>query len=190
MVIASVSTLVVSVTAASRRPPAFDVTDAASARSVAGPADPTVAPDSATVAHGVRYRAPLLGPLRVVRRFEPPPTPYAAGHRGVDLTTVSGQLVVAAGGGRVTFAGSVAGRGVVVVTHTDGITTEYEPVTPLVRAGASVRAGQVIALVRGTHHGCAPGACLHWGARRGEVYLDPLRLLSPLGPVRLLPWNP
>ena len=31
--------------------------------------------------------------------------------------------------------------------------------------------------------------CLHWGARRGDTYLDPLSLLRPLGPVRLLPWS-
>jgi hypothetical protein len=31
--------------------------------------------------------------------------------------------------------------------------------------------------------------CAAWGARRGDIYLDPLELLRPLGPVRLLPWR-
>jgi murein DD-endopeptidase MepM/ murein hydrolase activator NlpD len=55
-----------------------------------------------------------------------------------------------------------------------------------VRAGARVRAGDPIGVVRGRHVGCiAP--CLHWGARRGDHYLNPLDLLRPLGPVVLLP---
>ena len=38
------------------------------------------------------------------------------------------------------------------------------------------------------HAGCTAEACLHWGLRRGEVYLDPLSLLRPPR-VRLLPWH-
>jgi murein DD-endopeptidase MepM/ murein hydrolase activator NlpD len=136
------------------------------------------------------YRAPVAGPLVVRRRFEPPPTMYAAGHRGVDLATTPDEAVLAAGAGQVSFAGDVAGRGVVVILHPDGISTEYEPVTPLVRPGQTVRMGQVIARIRGGHHGCPPDRCLHWGARRAGRYLDPLLLLRPLGPVRLLPWLP
>ncbi len=139
-------------------------------------------------AAAVAYRPPLSGAWRVVRGFEPPPAPYAAGHRGVDVVTVAGQAVVAAGAGRVTFAGAVAGRGVVVIAHADGVSTEYEPVAPAVGRGVTVRAGQVIGTIAGAHGSCAPGRCLHWGARRGGVYFDPLTLLWPLGPVRLLPW--
>ncbi len=137
---------------------------------------------------GVRYRAPLLGRLVVLRPFEAPPSPYAAGHRGVDLATSRGTVVVAAAPGRVSFAGQVAGRGVVVVAHADGIRTEYEPVHPLVSAGQVVTAGQPIGQLHGKHDQCSPDRCLHWGARRGDLYLDPMLLLRPLGPVRLLPW--
>ncbi|HET8583146.1 MAG TPA: M23 family metallopeptidase [Jatrophihabitans sp.] len=135
----------------------------------------------------VGYVAPLPEPLHVLRRFDPPATPYGPGHRGVDLRPGAHAVVRAPAGGVVSFAGSVAGRGVVVVRHPDGIRTEYEPVRPLVRAGDAVRRGQPIGEVRGTHAGCA-GDCLHWGARRGTTYLDPLALLRPLGPVVLLPW--
>lgn len=135
-----------------------------------------------------RYRPPVAGPLRVVRPFEQPAGPYAAGHRGVDLATVPGQRILAPAAGTVVFAGGVAGRGVVVVVHADGVSTEYEPVRPAVSAGTAVSAGHVIATVAGTHTGCRPGRCLHWGARRGGGYFDPLRLLLPLGAVRLLPW--
>ena len=133
----------------------------------------------------VEYAAPVPG--AVVRPFEPPPSPYAAGHRGVDLGAGPGSAVRAAGQGTVRFAGSVAGRGVVVLAHPDGITTEYEPVRPSVHAGEAIVRGQVVGRLAGRHAGCG-SSCLHWGARRGDTYLDPLVLLRPLGPVVLLPW--
>ena len=37
-------------------------------------------------------------------------------------------------------------------------------------------------------HADCPGACLHWGVRRGAEYLDPLALVAT-GHVRLLPWE-
>jgi murein DD-endopeptidase MepM/ murein hydrolase activator NlpD len=136
-----------------------------------------------------RYRPPLAGLLSVLHRFDQPATPYAAGHRGVDLAVTSGQPVLAARSGRVQFAGPVAGRGVVVIAHSDGIRTEYEPVSAVVHAGDTVQTGQVIGRILGTHDMCRPASCLHWGARRGDLYIDPMLLLNPLGPVRLLPWT-
>ncbi len=133
------------------------------------------------------YRAPVA-PLRVLRVFAPPARRYGAGHLGVDLAVGPGGLVRSAGAGTVTFAGSVAGRGVVVVAHPDGIRTEYEPIAPSVRAGAAVAIGSVLGVVHGRRHLGCDRYCLHWGARRGDTYLDPLSLLRPLGPVRLLPW--
>jgi murein DD-endopeptidase MepM/ murein hydrolase activator NlpD len=105
----------------------------------------------------------------------------------VDLRTGVDSAVRSAGAGIVRFAGAVGGRGVIVVAHADGISTEYEPVTSSVRAGTAVRAGQLIGHLHGAHAGCS-GPCLHWGARRLDDYLDPLTLLRPLGPVVLLPW--
>ena len=97
-------------------------------------------------------------------------------------------LILAAGPGVVRFSASVAGRGVVVLLHRDGISTEYEPVSPLVTAGQAVSAGQPLGRLRGEHAACAPASCLHWGARHATTYLDPMSLLRPLGVVRLLPW--
>jgi hypothetical protein len=151
---------------------------------VAPPHIPLGLPPAAAIA----YRPPLAGQLHVLRPFEPPPTPYAAGHRGVDLNAPARGWVLAAGAGRVTFAGPVAGRGVVVIAHPDGIRTEYEPVAPSVTPGHAIAQGARIGRLDGQHDRWPPGRCLHWGARRGEQYLDPLALLHPLGPVRLLPW--
>lgn len=136
----------------------------------------------------VAYSAPVRGSVVIVRAFVAPTGPYAAGHRGVDLATSPDEPVVAVAAGRVRFAGPVAGRGVVVIEHPDGVLTEYEPVAPAVRAGARVARGQPIGRVHGGHLTCAPNRCLHWAARRNGTYFDPMALLARLGPVRLLPW--
>jgi murein DD-endopeptidase MepM/ murein hydrolase activator NlpD len=66
--------------------------------------------------------------------------------------------------------------------------TTYEPVTPSVRAGLPVARGSPIGTLVTGHAGCPVAACLHWGLRRGETYLDPLLLLAPPR-IRLLPWG-
>ena len=87
--------------------------------------------------------------------------------------------------GTVTFAGPLAGRGVVVVDH--GATrTTYEPVAATVAVGTPVAAGAQVGTLELAGSHCFPRACLHWGWIEGETYLDPLRLVGA-GPVRLLP---
>ncbi len=128
---------------------------------------------------------PLQPQPQVVRAFDPPDTPFGSGHRGVDLAGSVGQPVLAALAGRVTFASLLAGRGVVVVDHGPTRTT-YEPVAADVTVGQSVpRGGRIGTLLLAGSH-CFPRACLHWGWRRGETYLDPLLLVGG-GPIRLLP---
>ncbi|MEU9416317.1 M23 family metallopeptidase [Streptomyces sp. NPDC048272] len=127
---------------------------------------------------------PLPPPLIVTRWWDPPPTPYAAGHRGVDLAAPVGAEIRATGPGRVHHAGPVAGRGVLSLTLPGGLRTTYEPVRPLVVEGEEVAAGQVVAvLTEGAH---CPRPCLHWGLLAGDVYLNPLALLPRPTP-RLLP---
>jgi murein DD-endopeptidase MepM/ murein hydrolase activator NlpD len=122
----------------------------------------------------------------VVTGFDPPTSRWGAGHRGVDLSGRVGQRVRAAAPGQVSFAGTLAGRGVVVVDH--GATrTTYEPVRAAVRVGDTVSTGALLGRLQlfGSH--CFPAACLHWGLIEGrDHYLDPLTLVGA-GPVRLLP---
>ncbi|WP_242496257.1 peptidoglycan DD-metalloendopeptidase family protein [Xylanimonas protaetiae] len=136
----------------------------------------------------------------MARGFEPPEHAWKAGHRGVDLWSARGAVVVAPGAGVVTFAGSVAGKPVVVVTHPDGLRSSLEPVQGTVPRGTAVRAGDPVGVLA-----AAPGddanpdhcaalapptgadACVHWGVRRGETYLDPLSLLGVAPPIVLLP---
>jgi len=133
---------------------------------------------------GQFWLPPLPEPLKVTRPFQPPPARYAPGHRGVDLAGTPGQQVRAAGAGTVTWAGVIAGRGVVAVAH-GALRTTYEPITAQVAKGQPVKAGDPIGALQRGHPGCPVAACLHWGLLRGEDYLDPLSLIRTH--VRLLP---
>jgi murein DD-endopeptidase MepM/ murein hydrolase activator NlpD len=126
----------------------------------------------------VVYAPPVDGP--VLDPLRPPSTPYGRGNRGVEYDTEPGDVVRAAAPGRVTFAGSVAGRRYVTVLHGDGVRTTYGPLASIgagVAAGASVdRAGAV---------GTAGDAML-WTARLGRrAYVDPAELLAASGTLRV-----
>ena len=151
---------------------------------------PAPPPALATAAPAAGWQLPLAGPPVVTRPFVAPAGPYAAGHRGVDLAAPVGASVLAAAAGRVTYAGLLAGRGVVVVTHGE-LRTTYEPVVASVQVGDQVGAGAVLGRLAPGHQPCPlarspSGGCLHWGLRRGETYLDPMGLLRR-APSRLLP---
>ena len=133
----------------------------------------------------VLWAAPLPD-AAVTRPFEVLLHRYAAGHRGVDLAGAPGAPVLAAGDGVVVYAGMVAGRPVVSVDHAGGLRTTYEPVSPSVGAGQVVARGSPLGTLEPGHAGCPVAACLHWGLRRGEDYLDPSWLLTPPR-IRLLP---
>jgi murein DD-endopeptidase MepM/ murein hydrolase activator NlpD len=135
------------------------------------------------------YGWPLRpGPDRIVRDFDPPPRPWLAGNRGVDLAGRVDQRVYAAAAGVVSFAGRVAGIGTVSVTS-GPLRTTYQPLRVRVRVGERVSRRTVLGrlALAGSH--CLPAACLHWGLLRGSLYLDPLALLG-LEAVRLLPLDP
>jgi murein DD-endopeptidase MepM/ murein hydrolase activator NlpD len=148
-----------------------------------GPAPAAAAPPPSPPPAGA-WVLPLAGSL--TRGFDPPADRFGRGHRGVDLAGSPGAPVRAAGDGVVVFAGMLAGRPVISIEHPGGLRTTYEPVEPVVAAGRPVSRGSVIGTLIAGHSGCPVAACLHWGLRRGDVYLDPLALLE-LAQVRLLP---
>ena len=126
-----------------------------------------------------------LGDRSVSGRFDPPDDEYGAGHRGIDLPGRSSEKVRAVAPGRVTFAGSVGGVGVVTVDHGAERST-YQPVATAVARGDVVRTGTVLGrlVVRGSH--CAD-ACLHLGRLESDgAYLDPLDRLATSSRVRLV----
>ncbi len=168
--------------AGTRPPPAAMRSPAGTAQHPSrAPRRPASAADTAGV-----WRWPLRPAPRVVHAFAAPAHPWAPGHRGVDLLGAPAQPVRAVAAGRVTHAGTVAGRGTVTVLHDDGVRSTIEPVAPRVRDGDRVSAGAVLGTLAPAPGHCAPATCLHLGALSGATYLDPLRLLSP-PPVVLLP---
>ncbi|MHA5052824.1 peptidoglycan DD-metalloendopeptidase family protein [Streptomyces sp. SD15] len=165
-----------------------------------GPAGPQPPGPDTTVPTTVARLWPVGLRPTVLRSWDPPATPYGRGHRGVDLAAAPGSPVRAVSPGRVSFAGRVAGRGVVSVelagTGTPPLRTTFTPVRGTVRKGDEVATGEVLGTLEvpgtrepgGSH---CPVSCLHWGLLRAKTYLNPLSLLPPgllhRRPSRLLP---
>jgi hypothetical protein len=122
------------------------------------------------------YAWPVVGP--VIRGFEPPPDPYSAGHRGIDIGAPFGTGMVAAQDGVVAFAGWVAGALYISIDHPDGVRSTYSWLSSSsVSAGEAVVRGQVIGASGSGHPGSA-SPHLHFGTRVGSMYLDPMLLLE------------
>lgn len=122
------------------------------------------------------YSWPLRG--RVIRGFEPPPDPYGAGHRGIDIAAPFGSNVSASREGVVAFAGWVAGALFISIDHPDGVRTTYSWLSEvLVRKGQTVTRGELIGH-SGHGHPEIPEPHLHFGARVGSTYIDPMLLLE------------
>jgi murein DD-endopeptidase MepM/ murein hydrolase activator NlpD len=128
---------------------------------------------------------PASPPIVVVAPFRAPPTPYAAGHRGIDLAVAPGAAITAAAAGTVSFAGAVAGRGVVAIDHGGGVVSAIEPVAASVGEGVAVAAGDVIGTVSSGGH-CSAG-CVHFGVRIDGEYVSPFLFLGGLPRAVLLP---
>lgn len=124
--------------------------------------------------------APVSAP--VVDPFRAPGCEWCAGNRGLQYAVAAGTPVRAAAAGTVSFSGTVAGTMYVVVEHTaGGLRATYGGL-----ATTALRAGDVVAV--GSVVGLAGGEGLHFGLRRGEVYVDPAPLLGrPVERPRLVP---
>lgn len=120
----------------------------------------------------------------VTRAYDLPEARWGSGHRGVDLAGEPEAAVRTPRPGVVSFVGVVAGEAVVVVSHGETRTT-FQPVVASVPVGQRVAAGEVVGRLLAGHAPCPASACLHWGLKKGEEYLDPLVLVA--GDYRLLP---
>lgn len=145
---------------------------------VVGDEAPARAEPSRDAGASVAYEPPVDN-APVLDPFRPPASPYGPGNRGVDYAVAPGTPVRAAAAGEIVFAGDVAGSLHVVVLHADGIRTSYSFLQSVaVHRGDRVEAGDVVGL---------SGDDLHFGARSGDVYLDPLALFAGAVHVRLVP---
>ena len=140
---------------------------------------PLAAPVVATPTRPGRRYVPPVDAI-IVDHFRPPACRWCPGNRGIDYATVSGGPVTASAAGVVTFAGQVGGQLFVVVAHPDGLRTTYAFVQSIVvTVGERVAQGDIVA---------TSADRLHFGVRRGDVYLDPELLFEgAVARARLVP---
>ncbi len=135
----------------------------------------------------MRWLPPIASGLDILARFEAPTHEYGPGHRGLDLAAQPGASVSAPAGGVVTFAGRVAGRGVVSVRVDERITYSLEPVdADQTEPSKGDRVGLGAKLGTVGEGGHCVEACVHLGVRVDNIYVDPARYFFTR-PV-LLPW--
>jgi murein DD-endopeptidase MepM/ murein hydrolase activator NlpD len=128
---------------------------------------------------------PLRGPI--LRGFEQPSSPYASGHRGIDIGASIGTPVHAAAAGVVHFAGKVAGSLFVSIDHDVGLQTTYSWVSEVdVHKGDHVAKGDVVALSGEGHPGSSEPTHLHFGVKKDGEYVDPLLYLGAVNVVDLI----
>ena len=155
----------------------------------AAPVVPSVGPIAAATAEvASTWTWPVVGP--VVVPFDPPDSPYGAGHRGIDIAPALGTPVVAPADGVVTFAGPVGGRLFVTIDHGGGVLSTASFLSSVtVRRDDAVTGGQQVGTTGGGHAG-SPTPVLHFSVRRDDAYEDPLGYLPGIDTsawVRLAP---
>lgn len=152
-----------------------------------GRSDPLVADASAAAPLGT-WPWPVIGP--VIRGFDPPTSPFGAGHRGIDVAVPPGTPILAPEAGAVSFAGPVGGELFITIDHGGGLNSTYSWLSSIaVRRGDIVARGQLIGFT-GTGHLGSTIPHLHLGVKLDDQYLNPLEVLAPLGVqdlIRLVP---
>jgi murein DD-endopeptidase MepM/ murein hydrolase activator NlpD len=132
---------------------------------------------------------PLSPRPAVLRAFDPPDKPWMSGHRGVDLEAMhDGVPVTSPESGTVSFVGVVVDRPVITIDHGGGLRSSFEPVESPLTAGTPVAKGETIGTLQPGH--CGALACVHWGVRQGDAYVNPLEFVTDRRPSILLPVRP
>ncbi len=111
-------------------------------------------------------------------------------HRGIDLAASTGSAVRSPLAGRVSFVGrvpAVGGGTVLAVTIAAG--GESVTLLPLssttVRAGSELAEGDPVGVLGGEGDASTGRSHLHVGARKGDLYIDPLTLFAAPSPTRV-----
>ena len=125
-----------------------------------------------------RFRWPVMG--QISSSFGWRRSPFGRRrvfHAGLDIRAPRGRGIMAAGNGRVVHSGWMSGYGkTIVISHAGGLSTLYGHCSSLlVRSGAVVRSGQLIARVGST--GRSTGNHLHFEVRRNGSPMNPIRFL-------------
>lgn len=130
-------------------------------------------------------KTPIDG-ARLSSRFGPRRHPilgYTKMHRGVDFAAPKGTPIMAAGKGKVEFAGRNGSYGKYIrVRHNSEFKTAYAHLSRVakgIRKGARVRQGQIIGYVGST--GRSTGPHLHYEIIRNGKQVNPLALKLPSG---------
>ncbi|QNO38249.1 M23 family metallopeptidase [Protaetiibacter sp. SSC-01] len=140
---------------------------------------------AALAAAAALWAWPLAAPHPIARPYLAPATPYASGHRGIDIRSGAGAEVRAPADGVVHFAGVVVDRPVLSIDHGGGVLSSYEPIETALQKGDPVRRGEVVGTLLAGH--CSSGACLHFGVRIHGEYVSPLLFLGGQPRAVLLP---
>ncbi len=100
--------------------------------------------------------------------------PPSSSHNGVDISNITGTLIIAPAKGRVVLAERLQVRGyTIILDHGLGVHTSYFHMSALeVEVGDLVDQGQPIGRIGAT--GLVTGAHLHWELRLGMITVDPL----------------
>jgi murein DD-endopeptidase MepM/ murein hydrolase activator NlpD len=123
----------------------------------------------------IRPLPPMSGPI--IQHFVAPSCQRCAGHRGVTIATRSGQQVVAALPGSISYVGEVAGLTYVVQIVRPGVKVTYGWLSPQpdLAEGDEIVAGALVGWA---------GERTYLGVRVEGRYVEPLRYLG-LGGSRL-----
>jgi murein DD-endopeptidase MepM/ murein hydrolase activator NlpD len=125
-----------------------------------------------------QWQWPITGPI--LRGYDPPDSPYAAGHRGIDIGAPVGTPVRSPEAGKVTFAGKVGGHLFLTIDHGGGVSSTYSWLTSIaVKKGNVVVRGDVVARSGSGHPGDEEPS-LHLGVKLNGAYVDPLDYLGPI----------
>ncbi len=129
------------------------------------------------------WAVPVAGEYTITARFGQTGPQWSAGHTGVDLAAPVGRPVLAAAGGRVTYAGWDGPYGQrIEITHLNGTKTWYAHLSAItVVDGESIAAGGAIGLIGST--GNVTGPHLHYEVRPlpGRQPVDPVPWMAARG---------